>query len=180
MTTGGSDASATADQPRDADNGNAANPRVAAVLMGLTYLAGALGLFIGFFTISRTPPSLTIATLLAVGLAGGLSFVRHSITHASDAARMGWTSGTRNNFQIEVGLANLAWALLAVAAVVFDWGIRVQAGSLLVFGFYLLAVSVFIATARGDGQSRPWGQVAGMGLFAVMLTVLGIMGMQAG
>ena len=51
MTTGGSDASATADQPRDADNGNAANPRVAAVLMGLTYLAGALGLFIGFFTI---------------------------------------------------------------------------------------------------------------------------------
>lgn len=156
-----------------------ADRRAAVVLMALTYVAGFVGIAIGFSTISAKPPSLSIAALLAVGLAGGLSFLRHSVFHRSDAARMGWVNGKRNNFQIEVGLANLAWALLAVAAVAFGWGLRVQASSFLVFGFYLLAVAVFIATVRGDGSSRPWTQVIGMGAFAVMLLVLGFMGMQA-
>lgn len=86
----------------------AGDPRAARLLMIATYIAGMVGLFIGFFTVSNDPPSLTWAVLLVVGGAGGLSFVRHSLFHRSDAARIGWTSEGRNNFQIEVGIANFA------------------------------------------------------------------------
>jgi len=66
--------------------------------MILTYIAGAAGLFIGFATVQQNPPSLTIATLLAVTTSGILSFLRHSIFHRSDAVRMGWDLGKTNNF----------------------------------------------------------------------------------
>ena len=99
--------------------------------------------------------------------------MRHSITHARTQPGW-WTSGTRNNFQIEVGLKNGPGPLrLAVAAVVFDWGIRVQAGSFLVFGFYPLAVSVH----RDRPRRRPvatMGPGGGMGLSAVMPRCWGI------
>ena len=49
------------------------------------------------------------ASALAVGGSGVLSFVRHAVFHRSDAARMHWDYGIRNDFQIEVGLANLSW-----------------------------------------------------------------------
>ncbi len=151
----------------------------AVVLMAATYAVGFVGIFVGFLTVNRTPASLTVATLLAVGAAGILSFVRHSIFWRADGARMGWSTGERNNFQIEVGLANLAWGLLAVAAVVFKWGIRVEAASFLVFGLYLGAVAVMLVTTPSGDRTRPWSQVAGMGLFAVALIVLGVWGMGA-
>jgi hypothetical protein len=147
--------------------------------MYLTYAAGAVGLFIGFLTVAQTPPSLTWAALLAVGLGGGLSFLRHSIFHRSDAVRLKWDSGQRNNFQIEVGLANLAWALLAVTAVIFDWGLAVEAASFLVFGFYLVAVSVMLVGSRGQGPSRPWAATIGMATFGVMLCIVGVLGLRA-
>lgn len=95
----------------------AVSSKPAMILMYLTYAFGAAGCFVGFLTVAKTPASLTLAALLAVGGAGGLSFLRHSIYHRSDAVRMGWDSGGRNNFQIEVGLANLAWALLTIIGV---------------------------------------------------------------
>jgi len=148
-------------------------------LMYLTYAFGAVGCFVGFLTVAKTPASLTLAALLAVGGAGGLSFARHSIFHRSDAVRMGWDNGERNNFQIEVGLANLAWALLAIAAVVFNWGLVAEAASFLVVGFYLVAVAVMIVTSRGEGGKRPWGPVIGMATFGAMLTIIGVLGMNA-
>ena len=44
----------------------------------------------------------------------------------------------RDNFQIEVGMANLAWGLVAIASVLLDWGTYAQAALTLVFGLYLL------------------------------------------
>jgi hypothetical protein len=100
--------------------------RAAGITMALTYAVGALGLGIGFSTAFSPSPDLRWACLFAVGLAGLLSFVRHSLMHRGDAARMGWDSGTTNPFQIEVGLANLAWGLLAVIAVALSWGLGVS------------------------------------------------------
>ncbi len=153
--------------------------RPAVLLMIATYVAGAVGIFIAFSELNQDPPSLTFGALLAVGVSGMLSFVRHSIFHASDAARMGWGIGRRNNFQIEVGLANLAWGLLAILAVVLDWGIVVEAASFLVFGFYLGAVALMLLFTPTDERTRPWRQVAAMGAFAVMLLWVGFAGMAA-
>ena len=50
------------------------------------------------------------------------AFVRHAVLHRSDAARMGWDLGRRNNFQIEVGMAS-GLAYFAIAAL-NDAGIK--------------------------------------------------------
>lgn len=148
-------------------------------LMIATYIVGGVGAFIGFYTLSQDPPTLSIAALLAVGAGGVLSFLRHSIFHASDAARMGWEMGRRNNFQIEVGLANLAWGLLAILSVVLRWGLMAEAASFLVFGLYLAAVAIMLLATPSGERTRPWRQVAAMGSFAVVLLWLGFAGMAA-
>ena len=111
--------------------------RPAVVAMWLSYAVGGLGMFLAF---SATEPAeqLEAVCLWSVGGLGVLSFVRHAVLHRSDAVRMGWDLGRRNNFQIEVGLANLAWGAVAIAAVAFDWGVAAQAVVVLVFGLYLL------------------------------------------
>ncbi len=157
----------------------AASPQISFWLMILTYIVGALGLFIGFTTIQQDPPSLALATLLAVGVGGILSFVRHAVFNRSDAARMGWDLGRTNNFQIEVGIANLAWGLLAVFTVVFGWGLAAQAAAILVFGFYLTCVTGYLVVSSRAGHTRKVGVVLAMGAFGVMLIVLGVMGMNA-
>jgi hypothetical protein len=144
-----------------------------------TYVVGALGIAVGMYTVQSDPPSLSLASLLAVGLAGLLSFVRHSLFHRSDAARMGWDLGTRNNFQIEVGLANLAWGTTAILAVLFDWGITAQAATFLTFGIYLLAVAAMQVMSSPETGRRPLGPLLGLAAFGVMLGVVGTLGMLA-
>lgn len=157
----------------------AASPRASAWVMYATYAVGAVGLFVGFATVFQDPPSLAWATLLAVGGGGLLSFVRHSLLHRSDAARMGWDYGRRNNFQIEVGLANLAWGLVAVLAVVLGWGIVAQGAVCLTMGIYLTAVMVMQIVSPG-GARRGLGPMVGLGSFGILLIVLGALGIGAG
>lgn len=107
-----------------------------------TYIIGGAGLAIGFGTVNADPPSLTLAVLLTIGGGGILSFFRHAVFHRSDAARMGWDYGTTNAFQIETGLANLAWGLVAALAVIFGWGIAVEATTFLTFGIYMIGAAV--------------------------------------
>lgn len=154
----------------------AASTRPSFVLMVLTYVAGGVGLAIGFGTVGDD--DLTLACVLAVGVVGVLSFVRHSLFHRSDAARMGWDLGRRNNFQIEVGLANLAWGLVALLAATLDWGLAVEAAMFLVIGIYLTSVAVMVACFPG-GRARAPAVLAVTALFGVMLLVLGVMGMSA-
>ena len=135
--------------------------RPAKFLMAATYVTGVVGLFIGFMTVNNDPPSLTWAVLLVVVAGGGLSFVRHSLFPGSDSVRLGWTSERRNNFQIEVGIANFAWAAVALLAVVFDWGIQVQAATLLLL-------------SSGDDRARSMGPVVAMAAFGVLQIILGM------
>lgn len=108
-----------------------------------TYVVAGSGLAIGMWALSASsPPSLSLAALLAIGGGGILSFFRHAVFHRSDAVRMGWDYGRTNAFQIETGIANLAWGLVAVLAVVFAWGLAVEAATFLVFGVYMIGAAV--------------------------------------
>ncbi len=158
-----------------ADTGKA-DPRISAGLMLATYVVGGVGLALAFGTLASESPDLSWACLLAVGAAGILSFVRHSVFHRSDAARMHWDLGVRNNFQIEVGLANLAWGLVAVLAVVLEWGLAVQASTFLVFGFYLLGVAAMLVFAPGGSRRSP-GPFLALASFGLMLSAVGIWAM---
>ena len=156
-----------------------ASPTPAAIAMFLTYVVAGLGLYVGFSTVRKDPPTLSVATLLVVGGGGGLSFVRHALLHRSDAVRSGWDLGRRNNFQIEVGLANLAWALLGVLAVCLNWGLVAEAASFLVFGFYIASVAVLLAPALGGKEPRSWVSAAITGAFGGGMIAIGLMGMGA-
>lgn len=154
------------------------DPRSSLVVMILTYVVGGVGLALGASTVNATPPELSLSCLLAVGAVGVLSFVRHALLHRSDAARMGWDYGRRNNFQIEVGIANLAWGVVAILAVALNWGVAVEAAMFLVLGGYIGSVAVMNLASPG-GQRRNTSSIIATGAFGVFLLYVGIAGITA-
>ena len=154
--------------------------RNATVLMIVTYAIGGVGLFLGFSTMSSNGSDLAVPALLAVGAVGILSFVRHALFPDADAERMGWSTERASHFfQVEVGLANLAWGLYAVLAFALDWGLVAQSAGFLIFGMYMAAVAIFeVLTSRGANR-RPWSQVLPSAAFGLMLLAIGIYGMSA-
>jgi hypothetical protein len=141
-----------------------------------TNVVGGVGIFLSVLGLSQSSESLLAwGCALAVGVSGLLSFVRHSIFHRSDAARMGWDLGRRNNFQIEVGLANLAWGGVALAAALAGWGVAAMAATFLTMGGYLLAVTAMQLFAPGEqpGDRRPVQGLAGIGIFGLWLFIIG-------
>lgn len=143
-----------------------------------TYVVGGIGLAIGISTVNQTPSDLSLSCLLGVGAVGILSFIRHAILNRSDAARMGWDYGIRNNFQIEVGIANLAWGIVAILAVILGWGLAVESALMLTLGIYITSVAVMKAFLSG-GQSRRLGPILGASVFGLALLYMGILGMAA-
>ena len=156
----------------------AVSPRPSKLLMLATYVIGAIGYFIGIGTLQQDPPSLSIAALLAVAATGVLSFVRHSIYNRSDAVAGGWDYGQRNNFQIEVGLANLAWGIYALLAVVLDWGLMAVSASFLISGLYFAFVAIFVIVTS-DARQRKIGGIIGISAWAIMMIVMGALGTAA-
>jgi len=153
--------------------------RSATILMAGTYAIAALGIGLGFSALSDPDPDLGLAALLAVGGGGLLSFVRHALFHRADQQRIGWTSAHTNPFQIEVGLANLAWGLYAVAAFAFGWGLAAQSAGFLVFGLYMAAVAIYEVVNAGGPNRRPWAQVIPSAAFGLLLLSIGLSGMNA-
>ncbi len=139
-----------------------------------TYAISIAGMFVAFVTLNQRPPSLTWATLLVVVGGGGLSFIRHSITHRSDAVRFGWDYGQTNAFQIEAGIANLAWALVGLLAVVLGWGLAVEATTFLIFGIYMVGAAV-VQLALKRGVPMAFASAS----FGVVLAVIGWLGIAA-
>ena len=131
------------------------HPRISQVLMQVTWLVGGIGLFFGFSALSsgQIPTAAQWVAVWSVGGVGVLSYVRHSVFHRSDAVRMGWDLGKRNDFQLEVGFANLAWGVVAWTAAWLDWGTMVLASLILVFGIYMLQAAVLHLF-----QPRPWAK----------------------
>ena len=134
--------------------------------MFVTYLVGGVGIGIGFHRVGISQEGATrLPLFLAVGVVGLVSFTRHAVFHRADALRMGWAQGTRNNFQIEVGMANLAWGLAAIATMVWDRGIAARAVVCLVFALYMAQVVVlnlvFLAESPSKAKSPAfWARLA--------------------
>lgn len=144
----------------------------ALVVMYVGYAAGAVGIGLGFSK-SNALDALKPLTLLTVGVLGVLSFVRHAVFHRSDAVRMGWDLGMPNNFQIEVGLANLAWGLLAFATVGWHWGISAEATVSLIFALYLLgAFALHVSAIVGGSEHRTRASAWGPALATLVLAGL--------
>jgi|TARA_B110000495_G_C22989642_1_gene582595 hypothetical protein len=141
------------------------DPRISQFLMTTTFVVGAIGYFFGFLKISSGSPEEAVGSvaLLSVGVVGILSMVRHSVFHRSDAIRIGWDQGRRNNFQIEVGFANLAIGLPAIIAVAFDWGVVVEAAFVIAYALYFVQVTVLVLMDRDDGK---------LNLFRVVMSLM--------
>lgn len=146
--------------------------------MAFAYTVGAGGLGLAFPTVFDPQPDLRWATLLAVGLAGIISFVRHSSLNRGDAARMGWDTGTTTPFQIEAGPANMAAAVPATIAVIFNWDLPVYSATFLVFGCYMVAVTGFNLTLASRGARDEWVASFFAVIFGVLLAIVGVAGMQ--
>jgi hypothetical protein len=161
-----------------------ADPRPAAIAMMVGNVIGAVGLILGFVRLSAGgAEAIKPVALLAVGILGVVSFVRHSILHASDVARMKWDLGGRtDNFQIEVGMANLAWGLVAIAAVLLDWGTYAQAALTLVFGLYLLfaaSIHLRIFFSGPSAERRSVAQVLPITIMSLLTLFFAFVGLAA-
>ena len=128
-----------------------------------TWVAGFIGYFFGFANLGSAGAQAAISpvALYSVGVVGIISMVRHSVFHRSDAIRMGWDHGRRNNFQIEVGFANLAIGLPAIVSVALDLNPVVQAAFVLAYALYFLQVAGLVLVDRADGKTN-WGRLSVM------------------
>jgi hypothetical protein len=130
-----------------------ANPEISKWLMIATYAVGGLGYFMGFAKLSSsTTEAVAWVAGLSVGVVGVLSMFRHSIFNRSDAVRMGWDLGKRNNFQIEVGFANFAIGAVAIGSVIYNWGVVAQSAITLIYALYFVQVSFLTLIDLRNGR----------------------------
>ena len=119
--------------------------RTATRLFQAGIVLSMVGIFSGiFFVFVNTDLAVRIAAALLVGGVGIVSFFRHAIYFRSDQERMGWHQD-RPEFQIEVGFANLAIGIWALAAAVLNWGALTCGITLAVYGTYLFCTLVLHA-----------------------------------
>lgn len=159
----------------------AVDPKISRFLMIATYLLGAIGYFVGFYALSADGAEEAVkwVCLISVGIVGVVSMVRHSVFHRSDAARMRWDLGRRNNFQLEVGYANFGIGAVAILAVVGDWGTVAQAAVTLVYALYFLQVAVLVLFDRDDAGKLDAGRFASMCFQTGLLGFFGVAALHA-
>ena len=96
---------------------------------------------------------------------------------------MKWDLGGRtDNFQIEVGMANLAWGLVAIASVLLDWGTYAQAALTLVFGLYLLfaaSIHLRIFLSGPLAERRSVAQVLPITIMSLLTLFFAFVGLAA-
>nr|WP_319377233.1 DUF6790 family protein [uncultured Methanoregula sp.] len=121
---------------------SSATSREAELLFRATLGVSIVGIFFGIFSLFiNSDLAIRIAALFLVGIVGILSFLRHSVYFRSDQARMGW-SQEHPEFQMEVGFANLAIGVWAIAVSALNFGASACGLMLAVYGTYLLCALV--------------------------------------
>jgi len=121
----------------------------------IRYCIVGAGLFAGFYFYFGHNISLAVGlvTLTCAGLVGILSFFSHVVFHKSDAERLGADPG-QYMFQFEVGFANMAIGLVALAAFVMGWGMLTQGAILGCYALYLFQALVLHVWRYVTGQHR--------------------------
>ncbi len=151
--------------------------REAALLMGATMALSMIGIFIGiFYLFINIDIAVRIAAAILVGIVGIISFVRHSLYYKSDQVRMGWRQ-EHPEFQLEVGYANLALGIWALAASVLNWGTLACGMMLAIYATYLLCaffLHLFEAGTWGDlhipaHRPRVLRSMVSTGFFVIVL-----------
>ncbi len=138
---------------------------VASAIAVIRYCVIGIGIALAYylyFTWSDARPALEVVLLTCVVFNGLISFVSHVIFHKADAARLGLESSSPG-YQYEVGFANLAMGLSAVAAYAFQWGISAYIVLVLCYSLYIIQAVVFhfwrfIKRERSDAGYL-WGSV---------------------
>ncbi|MBN1288765.1 MAG: hypothetical protein JXA49_03905 [Actinobacteria bacterium] len=125
------------------------NPRIASILMLITYSVGSIGTGLGFYGYlsEGAYQGLHLAFPLMVGAVGILSFIRHSIFHRSDAINIG-EDPEEGFFQIEVGFANLAIGLTALFIFFGSWGNQAEVAVTFIYALYLVLAAYLSAYRR--------------------------------
>jgi F0F1-type ATP synthase assembly protein I len=157
-------------------NTSSPGPEQAARLFAASIAATAVGIFLGIFLLFIDPVrAVLVALVVLVGIVGILSFFRHTVFFRSDQARMGWAPD-HPQFQMEVGYANLAIGITALASAVFSWGMTAAAVSFFTYGLYLLgALAVHIRDVRQDPslKKRKMPSIVNTGIFVFFLILFG-------
>jgi len=111
-----------------------------------------IGIFIGiFYLFVNIDIAVRTASAILVGVVGIISFFRHSIYYKSDQLRIGWRQ-EHPEFQLEVGYANLAIGIWALACAVLDWGTFACGLTLAIYGTYLLC-TLFLHAYEAFGHN---------------------------
>ena len=151
--------------------------REASLLMGATMAISMIGIFISiFYLFINIDIAIRIATAILVGVVGIISFVRHSLYYKSDQVRMGWRQD-HPEFQLEVGYANLALGIWALAASVLNGGTLACGMMLAIYATYLLCaffLHLFEAGTWGDlhipaHRPRVLRSMVSTGFFVIVL-----------
>ena len=135
------------------------NPKVSKVLLQLTWIIGGIGFWNAFNSIGSGDIETATQWISgwAVGGVGLLSFVRHAVFHRSDAVRMGWDYGQRNDFQLEVGFANLAWGVVAIVGIFQAWDTQTLGALVLLVGIYMLQAAVLHLLELKEAKNPRYG-----------------------
>ena len=152
------------------------NPRISKVLLQLSWIVGGIGFWNAFNSIGSgdVGASTQWISAWAVGGVGLLSFVRHAVFHRSDAVRMGWVYGQRNDFQLEVGFANLAWGVVAIVGLIQGWDAQALGALILLVGIYMLQAAVLHLLELKEAKNPRYGSKFVNLAYAICLFWFGI------
>lgn len=118
---------------------------IATIIGWARLVVAAVAIFFAMYTLPDIETGVHIITLGIVGFFGVISWVSHFPLWKDDARRLKIdTTNTLPYFQWEVGFANLAFGLAAIAAYALDWGLKAEAAILLAYGIYLLQAAILI------------------------------------
>ena len=149
--------------------------------MQLTWIVGGIGLWTGFNSIGSgdVESATQWVSAWAVGGVGLLSFIRHAVFHRSDALRMGWNYGERNDFQLEVGFANLAWGAVAITGMYQRWDTQTLGAIVLLVGIYMLQAAVLHLLELKEAKNPRYGSKLASTAYAVCMLWFGIKSLSA-
>jgi hypothetical protein len=138
---------------------------IASIIAIIRYIVIAAGIALAYYVYFKwadARPAMEVILLTCVAFNGLISFVSHVIFHEADAKRLGLESSS-TGYQFEVGFANLAMGLSALAAFLFHWGISAYIVLVLCYSLYVMQAVIFhfwrfVKKERSDAGYL-WGSV---------------------